>query len=263
VLFGCGLLGERPWQHELRLEHGFRALHNPIKGGRHPRNCRMPDPALYVADLPTAVALVPGAVELLGCSPELHDEVAGEVVRLGLAPFFAPQADQGCFIAAHDDPGVGTTDEGAAIYITLLALGALRHLHSPFRAIIRRGKSIAQTEGDCVPSVKIGLIEFLLIQAGSRVNRISINPGPKLVTTRQVKAARALLGWSQADLASHSGISEPTVARLESTDGEFGGRQGTAAKIRHAIEAAGVQFIDEDGGGPGGRLRKRQRPKKI
>jgi predicted transcriptional regulator len=83
-----------------------------------------------------------------------------------------------------------------------------------------------------------------------------------MVTTRQVKAARALLGWSQADLAYHSGISEPTVARLESTDGEFGGRQGTTAKIRHAIEAAGVEFIDENGGGPGVRLRKRQRPKK-
>ena len=84
-----------------------------------------------------------------------------------------------------------------------------------------------------------------------------------MVTTRQVKAARALLGWSQADLAVHSGISEPTVARLESTDGEFGGREATAGKIRHAIEAAGVEFIDENGGGPGVRLRKRQRPKRT
>ena len=59
-----------------------------------------------------------------------------------------------------------------------------------------------------------------------------------MITTRQVKAARALLGWSQADLASHSGISEPTVARLESMDGELGGRVGTAEKIRRAIVAA-------------------------
>jgi hypothetical protein len=66
----------------------------------------MPDLALHVADLPPGVALVPGTVELLGSSPELHDEVAGEVVRLGLAPFFAPQAYQGGFIAAHDDPGI-------------------------------------------------------------------------------------------------------------------------------------------------------------
>ncbi|WP_312011939.1 helix-turn-helix transcriptional regulator [Bradyrhizobium sp. AUGA SZCCT0182] len=77
-----------------------------------------------------------------------------------------------------------------------------------------------------------------------------------LVTTRQIKAARALLAWSQADLANRSGISEPTVARLESADGEVGGREDTAQRMRAAIEAAGVDFIDENGGGPGVRLRK-------
>jgi transcriptional regulator with XRE-family HTH domain len=84
-----------------------------------------------------------------------------------------------------------------------------------------------------------------------------------LVTTRQVKAARALLGWSQADLAGHSGVSEPTVARLESMDGVLGGREGTAKKIQQAIEAAGVEFIDENGGGPGVRVRKRQQKKRT
>jgi transcriptional regulator with XRE-family HTH domain len=83
----------------------------------------------------------------------------------------------------------------------------------------------------------------------------------KLVTTRQVKAARALLGWSQADLAQHSGVSEPTVARLESVDGELGGREDTAEKIRTAIEIAGIEFIDENGGGRGVRLRRRARPR--
>jgi transcriptional regulator with XRE-family HTH domain len=83
--------------------------------------------------------------------------------------------------------------------------------------------------------------------------------GNKLATTRQVKAARALLGWSQADLAQHSGVSEPTVARLESADGDLGGREGTAAKIMNAIQRAGIEFIDENGGGRGVRLRKRAR----
>jgi transcriptional regulator with XRE-family HTH domain len=78
-----------------------------------------------------------------------------------------------------------------------------------------------------------------------------------LTTIRQVKAARALLGWSQADLARHSGISEPTVARLESVEGELGGREDTAAKIQAALEVAGIEFIDENGGGSGVRLRKR------
>jgi transcriptional regulator with XRE-family HTH domain len=81
------------------------------------------------------------------------------------------------------------------------------------------------------------------------------------ITIRQVKAARALLGWSQSDLASHSGISEPTIARLESADGEMGGRQETVGKIRRALEAGGVEFIDENGGGPGVRLKK-ARPKR-
>jgi predicted transcriptional regulator len=90
-----------------------------------------------------------------------------------------------------------------------------------------------------------------------RVNRNSINPGTP-ITIRQVKAARALLAWSQTELAKRSGVSEPTIARLESVDAELGGREGTAKKIRQAIERAGVEFIDEDGGGPGVRLRKRQ-----
>jgi predicted transcriptional regulator len=80
-----------------------------------------------------------------------------------------------------------------------------------------------------------------------------------LVTIRQIKAARSLLGWSQADLAKHSDVSEPTVARLESVDGEMGGREGTTEKIKKAIEAAGVEFIDENGGGLGVRFRRRQR----
>ena len=80
-----------------------------------------------------------------------------------------------------------------------------------------------------------------------------------MVTTRQIKAARALLAWSQADLADRSGISEPTIARLESADGELGGREDTAQKLRAAIEAAGVEFIDENGGGPGVRLKKAKR----
>jgi predicted transcriptional regulator len=83
-----------------------------------------------------------------------------------------------------------------------------------------------------------------------------------LLTTRQIKAARALLGWSQGDLAHHSSISEPTIARLESIDGQIAGRPKTSEKIRGALEKAGIQFIDENGGGPGVRLRKSQRLKK-
>jgi predicted transcriptional regulator len=77
-----------------------------------------------------------------------------------------------------------------------------------------------------------------------------------VISIRQVKAARSLLAWSQGDLAGASGISEPTIARLESQDGELGGRADTAAKIVAALESGGVEFIAENGGGAGVRLRK-------
>ena len=84
-----------------------------------------------------------------------------------------------------------------------------------------------------------------------------------MVSVRQIKAGRALLGWSQSDLASASEVSEPTIARLESVDGELGGREATVQKIRAALEKGGIQFIEENGGaGPGVRLRKPPKQKR-
>ena len=77
-----------------------------------------------------------------------------------------------------------------------------------------------------------------------------------LVSIEQVKAARALLRWSQQDLAAASGISLPTIKRLEAESGPLGGRNTTADAIRKTLEAAGVLFIEENGGGAGVRLRK-------
>ena len=82
------------------------------------------------------------------------------------------------------------------------------------------------------------------------------------VSIRQLKAARALLGWSQEELASAADVSLPTIKRLEAADGWLAGRQKTAFKIQEALSKVGVEFIEENGGGPGVRLRKRQRPKK-
>lgn len=75
------------------------------------------------------------------------------------------------------------------------------------------------------------------------------------VSTEQVKAARALLRWSQNDLAEKSGVSVPTIKRLEAQFGELGGRAETGSAIRSALEAAGVEFIDANGGGAGVRLK--------
>ena len=70
----------------------------------------------------------------------------------------------------------------------------------------------------------------------------------------QCRAARALIGWEQSQLASTA-----KVARTTLIDFEAGARQpraATVAAIRAALEAAGVEFIPENGGGPGVRLRK-------
>lgn len=78
------------------------------------------------------------------------------------------------------------------------------------------------------------------------------------ITTRQAKAARALLAWSQEDLAQASGVSIPTVKRLEAEDGPLGGRADTGTKLQAALEAAGIEFIPENGGGAGIRFRERK-----
>jgi predicted transcriptional regulator len=76
------------------------------------------------------------------------------------------------------------------------------------------------------------------------------------VSIRQIKAARALLAWSQEELAAAADVSIPTIKRLEATDGPLGGRSQTANKIRVALQTAGIEFIDENGGGPGVRLKR-------
>jgi predicted transcriptional regulator len=76
------------------------------------------------------------------------------------------------------------------------------------------------------------------------------------VSIRQVKAARALLAWSQEQLSTAADVSIPTIKRLEAQDGPLGGRSETGDKILYALQDAGVEFIDENGGGPGVRLRK-------
>lgn len=63
----------------------------------------------------------------------------------------------------------------------------------------------------------------------------------------------------QIDLAEQSGISIPTIKRLEAATGELGGRSDTADAIRNALEDAGVEFIYENGGGVGVRLMKAMR----
>jgi DNA-binding XRE family transcriptional regulator len=72
----------------------------------------------------------------------------------------------------------------------------------------------------------------------------------------QLRASRALLSWSQDRLAEASGVSLATIKRLEPGDGMLATKVETMEKLRSALESAGVEFIAENGGGPGVRLRK-------
>jgi transcriptional regulator with XRE-family HTH domain len=74
-----------------------------------------------------------------------------------------------------------------------------------------------------------------------------------MVTSAQLRAARGLLNWTVRDMAEKSGVHRNTVTRIE-TDTTAPGHALSA--IRAALEAAGVEFIAENGGGAGVRIRK-------
>ena len=81
-----------------------------------------------------------------------------------------------------------------------------------------------------------------------------------MITSQQLRAARALLGFDQRRLAELAGLSLPTIQRMESSDGQVRGIIDTLVKVIRALEEAGIELIGEDtpsiGGGRGVRLRK-------
>jgi hypothetical protein len=83
----------------------------------------------------------------------------------------------------------------------------------------------------------------------------------KPLTSPQIRAARALIRWSAEDLSQHSSVSLRTIRRAELAERKTALTTANDLAIRRALETAGVEFIDENGGGPGVRLRKRQQRK--
>ncbi len=73
------------------------------------------------------------------------------------------------------------------------------------------------------------------------------------ISAAQCKGARAMLGWSQDDLAKAAKVAKQTLADFER--GARSPYERTLADILRALESAGVEFIEENGGGPGVRLR--------
>ncbi len=78
----------------------------------------------------------------------------------------------------------------------------------------------------------------------------------KALTSAQIRAARALLRWSATDLARESSVGITTIRRAELRDSETSMTAPNDQAVRRALEIAGVEFIDENGSGPGVRLKK-------
>lgn len=80
-----------------------------------------------------------------------------------------------------------------------------------------------------------------------------------MITSAQLKAARALLGIEQKALAAHAGVSVPTIQRMEASDGIIRGQVDSAMKVIGALESLGILLIGpgqgSDRGGRGVRLR--------
>ncbi len=96
------------------------------------------------------------------------------------------------------------------------------------------------------------------IPEASQYLRYSYIPEAKRlnITSEQVRAARALLRWEQKDLAESSKISLPAIKKMETVRGPLAAQARSMQAIIAAFAAAGVEFIAENGGGAGVRLRK-------
>jgi len=81
------------------------------------------------------------------------------------------------------------------------------------------------------------------------------------ISGRYIAAARALIGMSQGELAKATDVSISTIKRMEGTEevGIPGALPNNARAVIAALEAAGIEFIPENGGGAGLRLRKEDR----
>ena len=79
-----------------------------------------------------------------------------------------------------------------------------------------------------------------------------------VVTSAQIRMARGALNWTVRDLAEAAGVHRNTISNIEV--GKYAGDQRTLALVGKAFRRAGVEFIDENGGGVGVRLRKPSKP---
>ena len=84
----------------------------------------------------------------------------------------------------------------------------------------------------------------------------------RALTSGQIRAARSLIRWRAEDLAKESSVGVATIRRAELAEGPAALTVANDPAIRRTLEAAGMEFIDANGGGPGVRLRKSPKQKR-
>ena len=78
-----------------------------------------------------------------------------------------------------------------------------------------------------------------------------------MLQASQIRAARALLGWRQEDLAKAAKVALATIARIEQGEGMVQGNVSTIMKIQQALEREGISFTSNQDGGIGVQLQKK------
>jgi transcriptional regulator with XRE-family HTH domain len=73
-----------------------------------------------------------------------------------------------------------------------------------------------------------------------------------MLTAAQLRAARALIGLDQRDIAERSGLSVPTIQRMEASDGVIRGNVDSLMKLIAALDAAGIELIGDGAASPKG-----------
>jgi transcriptional regulator with XRE-family HTH domain len=85
-----------------------------------------------------------------------------------------------------------------------------------------------------------------------------------MITSSQIRAARALLGMDQKTLAERAGLSLPTIQRMEASDGQVRGVVDSLVKVVQALDTAGIELIGDNAtssaGGRGVRLKSTKTP---
>jgi hypothetical protein len=197
------------------------------------------------------------------------------VLRIGLLPDLEDFEER----LRGDDPLKGVVeDRGERVALLMSARAAMWAACTPWRA--RQSSSCTSTmSGDlvlrlaagiappAVGTVSFGMGWSLFFRYRSDTNslktnlrqsfRITVSFMDKSAPTgRQLAAARTLLGLSQGELAEKSAISVATLKRMEGSAGPAIGMPNNVAALRRALEDAGVIFVEENGAGPGVRLKK-------